>query len=443
MAKQLFINNFEQLLVGPVKDAPVTGTPATELDYGILRLSNGASGTLLDPGTDYYILTLLKRAGSSETNIEIVKVTDVDNSTPGECRITVNRAQEGTTAKAFIAGDYATLRFTKGSAENLIQAGDKDLSGGVPGLTLFKLNLRNAANTITSWFTTPATVARTWTMPDKDGTVAMTSDITGINSGTNTGDNAVNTLYSSLVTNATHTGDVTGATALTIAANAVTNAKAAQMAVNTIKGRITAGTGNAEDLTAANVRTILNVADGANNYVHTTNANLTGEVTSVGNAATVPNATVIGKVLTGYVSGAGTVAATDSILQAINKLNGNVALKGVGDVTLAGTQTLTNKTLTGYTETVYTLAGTDIAVANGTVQTKTLAANTTFTESLADGQSVMLGITAGAFSVTWPTTVWAKVGGSGVAPTLTSTGVNWVILWQTGGTLRGSFLGTT
>jgi hypothetical protein len=53
---------------------------------------------------------------------------------------------------------------------------------------LLKLNLKNAANTITNFFTTAATVARTWTMPDKDGTVAMISDITGTNSGTNTGD---------------------------------------------------------------------------------------------------------------------------------------------------------------------------------------------------------------------------------------------------------------
>jgi hypothetical protein len=41
--------------------------------------------------------------------------------------------------------------------------------------------------------------------------------------------------------------------------------------------------------------------------------------------ALVSNAAVIGKVLTGYVSGAGTVAATDTILQAIQKLNGNIA----------------------------------------------------------------------------------------------------------------------
>lgn len=108
----------------------------------------------------------------------------------------------------------------------------------------------------------------------------------------------------------------------------------------------------------------------------------------------------------------------------------------------SATATLTNKTLTGYTETVYNLVDTDIAVANGSIQTKTLAANTTLTESLADGQSVVLGITAGSFSVTWPAITWNKVGGSGTAPTLASTGVNWIVLWQVGGVVRGAFLGT-
>lgn len=65
---------------------------------------------------------------------------------------------------------------------------NKDASGGYAGLTLFRLNMRNVANTISSWFTNANTVARTYTLPDKNGTVAMTSDITGTNSGTNTGD---------------------------------------------------------------------------------------------------------------------------------------------------------------------------------------------------------------------------------------------------------------
>jgi uncharacterized protein (TIGR02145 family) len=49
--------------------------------------------------------------------------------------------------------------------------------------------------------------------------------VIGNTSGTNTGDNATNSLYSGLVTNATHTGDVTGATALTIIDDAVTAVK--------------------------------------------------------------------------------------------------------------------------------------------------------------------------------------------------------------------------
>jgi hypothetical protein len=102
-------------------------------------------------------------------------------------------------------------------------------------------------------------------------------------------------------------------------------------------GILTNATGTASGLTAGNV---------------TTNANLTGDVTSVGNATTLTNAPVIAKVLTGYVSGAGTVAATDSILQAIQKLNGNDAtnanltgpITSVGNATSVAAQTGTGST---------------------------------------------------------------------------------------------------
>ena len=62
------------------------------------------------------------------------------------------------------------------------------------------------------------------------------------------------------VTNATHTGDVTGATALTIANDAVTNAKLANMATASIKGRATAGTGDPEDLTGTQATALLDIA---------------------------------------------------------------------------------------------------------------------------------------------------------------------------------------
>ena len=70
----------------------------------------------------------------------------------------------------------------------------------------------------------------------------------------------------------------------------------------------------------------------------TTNADLTGEVTSVGNTTTVTNAAVIGKLVTGFTSGSGTIVATDNILQAIQKLDGNTALKAaINSPTLTGT----------------------------------------------------------------------------------------------------------
>ena len=125
MAKQRFLNNFTSTFIAAVKDAPSSGTPETELDYGVLRISDGAAGSLINPTDgDYYLLTAFKRSGSVESNIEVMRVTGVNNATPGECRITVQRAQEGTSAKAFVAGDYLSLRITKGTAENFSQPAD-------------------------------------------------------------------------------------------------------------------------------------------------------------------------------------------------------------------------------------------------------------------------------------------------------------------------------
>lgn len=58
-------------------------------------------------------------------------------------------------------------------------------------------------------------------------------------------------------------------------------------------------------------------------------------------AVTLLNSAVIGKVLTGYTSGSGTVAATDTILQAIQKLNGNTVANDALVVHLAGVETIT------------------------------------------------------------------------------------------------------
>lgn len=122
MAKQLWLNNFDTELTGVVKALPDTGSPATELGYGIIQLS-GAMGTVLPAltGGDWFLLTLFKIVGGLEDDIEVVKVTSIDTSSGSETRLTVERGYEGTTVRAFAIGDKVSMRMTAGSADNFAQ----------------------------------------------------------------------------------------------------------------------------------------------------------------------------------------------------------------------------------------------------------------------------------------------------------------------------------
>lgn len=110
-------------------------------------------------------------------------------------------------------------RFISGSGDGIADAGDVVFELG-PGNGAadgkLKINPKAAGIYGILNFNSIATTDKIFTFPNNTGTIALLSDITGINSGTNTGDNAVNTLYSGLVSNATHTGDAEGATTLTV-----------------------------------------------------------------------------------------------------------------------------------------------------------------------------------------------------------------------------------
>jgi hypothetical protein len=105
------------------------------------------------------------------------------------------------------------------------------------------------------------------------------------------------------------------------------------------------------------------------------------------------------------------------------------------DLYLSGTAKASN-----VQEGVYNLTGTAIDPTNGAIQYKTLAANTTFTESLADGDSVVLRISGGAtYTVTWPTMTWVTSSGNS-APTLGGSDV--VVLWQESSVVYGAYVGS-
>ncbi len=77
-------------------------------------------------------------------------------------------AQGGTSATSSSAARTALA--AEGTA-------NKDATGGYAGLTLFAINFKNVANTYTSLLTNANTAIRTYTFPDRTGTIADNTDL--------------------------------------------------------------------------------------------------------------------------------------------------------------------------------------------------------------------------------------------------------------------------
>ena len=97
---QLFANNAASELASAVTSGDVSLT---------LKAGDGAKFPT-PSGGDFFLVTLYQKAGQDEINHEIVKCT----ARAGDV-LTVVRAQEGTTARAFNADDPVELRLTAGS----------------------------------------------------------------------------------------------------------------------------------------------------------------------------------------------------------------------------------------------------------------------------------------------------------------------------------------
>ena len=158
---------------------------------------------------------------------------------------------------------------------------------------------------------------------------------------------------------------------------------------------------------------------------------LAGDVTGTQGATAIAASTVTGKALTGFSSGAGAINASDTLLSAINKLDGNVALKAplasptfTGNVGIGATSATSKLAVAGVIES--TSGG--IKFPDGTTQT-TAATGTGAAQFVRSIQAPNNSVPPGtAFTIdtqvinSVPAAIVASAGSGGTVYTL-STGV--------------------
>lgn len=400
MAKQLWLNNYDTELLGAVKAAPDTGSPATELGYGVIQLSGAAGATLPAlTGGDWFLLTLFKLADGLETDLEIVKVTAVDTSSGTETRLTVSRAQEGTTVRAFAVGDRVSMRMTAGTAQNFLQASDN--LAGLPDKPAARTNLgvepTIAAGTGAQYWRGD----KTWRdfFADVRATTLMGLSV-AVNATVVAADTvlvAVGKLQAQITAHfgaggAAHADATTGASGFMSAADKTK-----------LDGVAAGATANSAD------GTLLSRANHTGTQAISTVVALQGALDerAVGPASATANAVALFDGTTG------------KLLKDSAKTLPTGAVVGTTD-----TQTMSGKTITGLRETKVAMGASDIDLSAGNLFTKTISGATTLTVSNipASGAlaSFILDLTnGGSATITWWSGVkWA----GGTAPTLTAAG---------------------
>ena len=150
------------------------------------------------------------------------------------------------------------------------------------------------------------------------GTVTTNANLTG--PVTSTGN--ATSIGSAVVTNA-----MLANPSLTVAGHSISLGGSQSLAASDLSNGTT-GSGNivlgtSPTLTTPNIGTATGNITG-NAATVTTIPTLSGQVSNSGNSVSLVNSAVTGQSLTGYSSGAGTITSGDSILSAIDKLNGNI-----------------------------------------------------------------------------------------------------------------------
>lgn len=185
-----------------------TGAFTTGNQFAIIQQTgNPTGGTLLDvraADTDVTVFAagdgtngiVVSQAGAlTATGTGAITATGVAaNSVALTTDTTGNYAAGDGEAGAALTGDSATGFFSTGTIASAqldtdtMHLGVAQTVSGVKTFLDTTMKLRNVANTFDGYFVNTNTADRIYTLQDAAGTLAFTSDITGTNSGTNTGD---------------------------------------------------------------------------------------------------------------------------------------------------------------------------------------------------------------------------------------------------------------
>jgi hypothetical protein len=155
-------------------------------------------------------------SGGSATTVEVVGGLGAFVS------ITTNQTVSGIktfSSAPIVPTQLASDDSTKAASTAYVKSQNYGTVTSVAAITLGNTGT-DVTSTVSTNTTTPVITLNIPTASANSRGVLSAADwvtFNGNSAGVNTGDNAVNTLYSGLVTNATHTGDATGATVLTLA----------------------------------------------------------------------------------------------------------------------------------------------------------------------------------------------------------------------------------
>ena len=274
-------------LAGTASAAPVPAITLSTTVSGIVK-GNGTALSAATAGTDYQAPITLTTTGTSGAATFTSNTLNIPNYTGGgggdvfgpSSSVNNNVAFfDGTTGKLIkdsglslsgtntgdqtisLTGDVTGSgagSFVTSIAAGVIVDADINASAAIVDSKLATIStaskVSNSATTATSANTASAIVARDASGNFSAGTItaSLTGNVSG-SSGSTTGNAAT------VTTNANLTGDVTSVgNATTIASSVVSNAKLANVATSTFKGRTTAGTGSPEDLTSTQATALLN-----------------------------------------------------------------------------------------------------------------------------------------------------------------------------------------